>query len=297
MSHIDYPLTDHDTIIERLTYLTNNENDVTHLNLAGANINDRIAIVLAKFLASEKCVVTDLNLMNNSLASLEFATCIANTIANNRSIVNLNLADNAVWMDVYTCTANLEEFVIHLAKAIVDHPCIKTIDLSNNSLHKSMAAFAIHKPKSLKHLNLTGNRYMDRTNLGYLFENCKLTSINLSRMEIGYIFSSIESSIVANRSLLKVDYEFYPSVCSVQKNEEVKSNIELMLLLNRKAHRAAINAALCLIAIRKFRVNECGLLGLVPKELVLMMARLVQASYRDDEWRLAVASPNKKIRL
>jgi len=297
MSYTGYPLTDHDKIIELLTYLTTNENNVTNLNLSGANISSRIAALLAIFLASENCVVTDLNLMNNSLASLDGAICIADAIANNRSVVNLNLADNAVWMDVYTCTANIEEFIIRLAESIKDHPCIKTIDLSNNSIHKSMASFAIYKPRSLKHLNLTGNRYMNRTNLGYLFENCQLTSINLSRMEIGYIFSGIESSIVANRSLLKVDYEFYPSVCSVQKNEEVKSNIELMLLLNRKAHRAAIKASLCLIAIRKFRVKECGLLGLVPKELVLIMAMFVQASYCDDEWRLAVASPNKRIRL
>jgi hypothetical protein len=58
-----------------------------------------------------------------------------------------------------------------------------------------------------------------------------------------------------------------------------------MLLRNRVARDVARRTALCLICIRKFRPREAGLLGLVPKELVTMIAKDVFDSYADPKWQ------------
>jgi hypothetical protein len=300
MSYKGYSLTNHDEIAKLLKHLTDNKNDITHLNISGANINDMEARLLATFLASDNCVITDLNLSNNNLAALDNSTSISDAMAQNRSIINLDISNNSplrIWADEWDIRGSLDLFVSQLALAIQDHPCIRSIDLSNNAIRGSTITLADYMPKSLRHINLSDNKYMDHGSLAYLMEHCHLRSIDISRMEIGDIFKGVETCIVGNTSLLKLDYTWYHSVCTVQKNEEVKANIELMLLLNRKAIKAAKNAALCLIAIRKFRRVESGLLGLVPKELVLMIAKYVYASYVDVEWRIAVASPTKKARL
>ena len=278
-----------DSIARELRSLIDEKNDVTFFDLSGSKIDVREARLLAEFLVSDNCVVANLDLSNNDLASFSDMQCIIDAIGRNRSIIHLDLSRNHT-------EHSFDNFVDKLAVAIHHHPCIRAINLASNKIIKSTLNLAKHMPKSLKHIDLSSNRYMDHANLGYLLEHSKLASIEISNVDPGFILKGLEDKLINNRSLISFEYNYYNVLCDHLINEKMTENIKLMVLLNRRARGAALNAALCLVAIRRFRKDESGVLGLVPKEIVLMIARDVFASYTEDEWRMSVVFPNKRMK-
>ena len=70
-----------------------------------------------------------------------------------------------------------------------------------------------------------------------------------------------------------------------------------MLERNMACRNAAVQAALCFIAIRMFRSNECRSLGLIQKELVVQMAKYVVSSYDDPIWeKRKLRSSTKRLK-
>jgi hypothetical protein len=276
----------HDEIAEHLEFLTSNKNDVTHLDLNGIYMDIRIARLVAKFIASEMCVVTHLNLRNNELAHLDGSFCIADAMASNRSIIELNLSNNAVHKHPYP---NSDEFVTHIADAIKHHPCIKSIDLGWNNLRYSVRHLIDGLPRSIKSLNLEYNPGISKDDVVYLLKNSKLEHLNLCNISPFDILVGIEDTIMANRTIIKLDYFWFFTIYSMEQfavRTRLDNAIKEMLARNMNARIAAKNAALALMAIRRFRRAECGLLGYVPKELVLLMAKDIYESYANDEWHI-----------
>ena len=60
--------------------------------------------------------------------------------------------------------------------------------------------------------------------------------------------------------------------------------LDMNLERNRCARERAIQAALCLIAIRQFRKSYAGLLGYVPMDIIKIIAGMIISSYTDDSW-------------
>ena len=58
-----------------------------------------------------------------------------------------------------------------------------------------------------------------------------------------------------------------------------------MIKYNNLMYDNAISASLCLLTIRKFRKYECGLLGMVPMDVVKIIAKIIKSSYIEDIWR------------
>jgi hypothetical protein len=65
--------------------------------------------------------------------------------------------------------------------------------------------------------------------------------------------------------------------------DEDEPELDKVLMRNASAQEMAVEASLCLIAIRKFCRNE-HLFFQVPKELVLLIAKDVCASKYDPVW-------------
>ena len=284
----------YDEIAERLEFLASNRNDVTQLDLSGMYMDIDMAKLVAKFIASQMCIVTHLNLRNNDLAHLDGSFCIADAMASNRSIIELNLSNNAVHRHPYP---NSDEFVTHLADAIKHHPCIKSIDLGWNNLRYSIRHLIDDLPRSLKSLNLEYTPGISKGDVAHLLTTSKLEHLNLSNISPYDILVGIEDAIIANQTIIKLDYLWFFAMYTPEQFDvrvRLDSAIEEMLAKNRNARVAAKNAALALIAIRKFRRADYGLLGLVPKELVLIMAKQIYESYGDDEWHTQDQQPATK---
>jgi len=280
-----YAIRDHDTIDNLLETLIVTPNNVKELDFTCVKITDKEAKLVAKFLASDNCVLTHLKFEYNALAEHKEFICIAKSMANNRSITRLDISDHIYFgKDSY-----LDEFIEHLATAIRDHPCLRYLSLRDNNIRMSVRSLAENMPKSLKHLDLINNDYFDATHFKFLLENTRLQTIGISCMhsiQDGNIISSIE----ANNSIIE-----FKCISHLLYNvrDDVMDAINAMLKRNRLAWSKATNVSLCLIAIRKFRRNDCGLLGWVPKDIVNIMAKQILESYVDTEWRIK-EQPNKK---
>ncbi len=66
------------------------------------------------------------------------------------------------------------------------------------------------------------------------------------------------------------------SYCVNALKEDIFKNFEL--------HENTRNSLLCLISIRKFRKNE-SLLGLLPMDVVMIIAREIWKSRNDESWK------------
>jgi hypothetical protein len=263
-------------VCQLLESLTDKPNDVTHLDLSYGKMGIKEAKLLSKFLVSSNCHVTHLELKNNRIAENNEFICIAKAMADNKTVIHLDLSDYLYFGD----TVSLDEFVKELAISIQYHPSIRYLYLDENNIWTSLLDLAKHMPKSLKHLSLSNNDYFDAAHFRFLLENTKLESVDITCMH--RIQDGILPSIEANRSIVRFDHI---SHLTYNVRPEVMEAISAMLKRNRDARDSAKMIALMLIAIRKFRRSNCGLLGWVPKELVIIIAKHIFESYVDDEWR------------
>lgn len=272
-------------ITQILEMLIATPNNITNLKIVCVKLEPIEANLLAKFLVCNNCMIKNLKLTYTGIAKNGY-NCIADAMAHNKSIEKLNIEEHLY----FTCNITLDEFVRHLAIAIHNHPCIKYLYLPDNNITSSLKDLVVNMPKSLKHLGLINNDYINEDHFKLLLKHTKLESIDITCMN--RIQDNIEPYLEANRYIFKFDH-----ICHLPYNirPSVKNAILNMLTRNTLAKRSANSAAMALISIRKFRRNICGLLGWMPKEIVSYIAQLISESYVDDEWRQNLG--NKRIKL
>lgn len=271
-------------IANKLLFLTFNKNDVTHVNLRGIYFDINLAKLIANFISSDTCIVTHLDLSKNNLAHFDGSYCIADAMSKNKSIRKLNISSNRTHMDPYP---DFDEFVMHLSIAIKNHPCLKSINLGHNNLKLSITSLIDNLPTSVTSMDLTYNPSIGIKNVAYILQNTRLKSLNLSNISPMETLFGLEKIIMDNRSLLKLKYFWFWSNEKVNQYEKHLDNcISLTLERNKLIKKLAVDSALCLVSIRRFRRNQCGLLGLVPKELVEVIAKYIASSYYDEKWHI-----------
>lgn len=260
-------------------------NNIANLKIVCVKLEPDEANLLAKFLVCNNCMVKNLELTYTGIAKNGY-NCIADAMAQNKLIETLNISEHLY----FGFNITLDEFVTHLATSIRNHPCIKYLYLPHNNIKNSLKDLVINMPKSLKHLGLINNDYINADHFKLLLEQTKLESVDITCMNT--IQDDIEPYLEANRYIFKFDH-----ICHLPYNirPSVKTAILNMLTRNTLAKRSANSAAMTLVAIRKFRRNNCDLVGWMPKEIVSYMAQLISESYIDDEWRQDIK--NKRIKL
>ena len=270
-------------IANKLLFLTFNKNDITHLSLRGIYFDINLAKLIANFISSDTCIVTHLDLSNNNLAHFDGSYCIADAMSKNKSIIKLNISGNQTHMHPYP---TFDKFVMHLSISIKNHPCLKSINLGHNNLKLSITSLIDNLPISVTSINLTHNPSIGIETVAYILQNAKLKSLNLSNISPMETLFGLEKNIITNRSLLKLKYFWF---CSNEKKanpyEKYLDNCVLSTLeRNKLTKKLAIDSALCLISIRRFRRSQSGLLGLVPIELIKIIAKYIASSYYDEKW-------------
>jgi hypothetical protein len=135
-------------------------------------------------------------------------------------------------------------------------------------------------PMSLKCLHISGSAKVDHSII-HVIEINQLETLTVSNWRPLNNFNP-NKVISVNRSLV----DFVCDVWIQNFRSDISEEIYKMKLRNVTAKNSAIKASLCLIACRQFRRAESGLLGLVPKELILSMAKQIARSYIEDAWQV-----------
>lgn len=217
---------------------------------------------------------------------------ICDAISTNKSLKKINLSNISI---LYESVEMRTKFIKSLAESIKQHPCLKSLEISYNDHFLDTSELIRSLPKSITNLNISHNT-MTLEDIECLTKNTNLRSISLNKTYFLDKFENIETLILTSRSLLEVDKHNYDNdlpVCIdcvfkkfLSKNSpQIKQHL-IMLRDNRRARSLAINAAVCLILIRKLRRQQCGLLGYVPNELVHFMAYQIADSYIEAVWRI-----------
>jgi hypothetical protein len=204
---------------------------------------------------------------------------LADAISRNKSLVKLEF-DCILRKDVHTLD-NQRTFINRLSASLKDHPTIIDFSFDYNYGSKYFSDMIRSLPKNLKHLSLFTYGTMMADDVVYLVKNYRLKTLIVKHDKLR-ICQNKYHTILMNRTL--VFGHFY---CNFPDDSE---KIKEMFQRNRNALDAARKAALCLIAIRKFRRVECGILGLIQFELVVLVAKYILSSYDDPKWD----RPNRK---
>ena len=217
---------------------------------------------------------------------------ICDAISNNKSLKGIKLSNLSILYDSVEMRTN---FIKSLAESIKQHPHLKSLEISYTDYFLDTSELIRSLPKSITNLNISHNT-MTLEDIEHLTKNTNLRSISLNKTHLLDKFENIETLILRSRSLLEVDKHNYDNdlpICvnCVYKTFIIKNDPQItphliMLRDNRRARSLAINAAVCLILIRKLRRQQCGLLGYVPNELVQFMAYQIADSYIEDVWRI-----------
>ena len=234
------------------------------------------AVVIANILIDPNYHLIELDISYNRYIGIDGLNLIADAIAQNKSLITFKFEN-------FTGYDELDEFTKRLAVSIKFHPCLKYLDLSFNRTDYISDVIQC-LPKKLTHLVLWGN-FLDIDDITCLQKNTHLRSLSIwfrNDNVFEKTFHNKKMGILANKMLI----DFCCFKFGYWSNHTNQIRIDEMLNPNRNARDAASKAALCLIAIRIFRRNECGLLGHIDKNVVVTIAKYVFESYGDDVWRI-----------
>ena len=231
---------------------------------------DRLKCI-CRMLENPNCPIKSLTLNRLHLRSNEWVD-IADSIGKNRSLTSLSLVNN-LCMDAFNPMEKIVGTLQH-------HSSIKTLHLEFNV--DNIGYFGVHKLnitmlKSLKHLKIIGLKVIP------FIESI----LGKNQLETLYVpdwipndRNSLCDAILANRSIT----EFTTNCMLSLFHQNVYTIIDLSTKRNAHARCASQRAALVLIACRTKRKHESGPLGLIPIELVIQMAKIINSSYLESVW-------------
>jgi Ran GTPase-activating protein (RanGAP) involved in mRNA processing and transport len=240
---------------------------LTSLNLRDNNVGATGAKSIGEALKTNSCL-SSLNLGYNRIRD-EGAKCIGGALKTNSCLTSLNLEWNNIG----------DEGVLCIGEALESNSCLTSLNLKCNKIGYEGARSigeALKTNSCLTSLNLEYNKIGDEGAkcIGETLKtNSCLTSLLLKCNKIGDKGAKcIEEALKVNASLTILDLD------------ETVVYMESLLVRNRLARDAVKRAVWCLIGIRLHRRGECGLLGYVPKELVLFIAQTLWATRGQLVW-------------
>ena len=260
---------------------------ITELEFFG---NRHLTLDIWKLLTTslvKNTTVTFLNLSSNKLTD-EFCPLLINLLWDDQSIRTLNLSHNLFTDEGIASLTWLFEY---------DRNQVTKLDLSYNcfGLQGTQEMFnVLETNRTLRTLDLRHNNYpigefdtfigKEPIKADILDENHTILEVAISPWEpafcsgccrYGHRFKRIDADYHEGKVNYDSDcvvsgrYPFEDEYATEWIDWSDSENVEL--ILNRNRARAA---ALCLLAIQRFRSQEC-LLGRVPRDVVLMIAKLV----------------------
>jgi len=243
-------------------------------------IDDIALKCLCNLLEHPECPIKTLIIDHIRLNTQEWLA-ISKSLTKNLSITCLHLIE-------IRCHNNITFNPIgNIIIALSNHPHLKTIYIRHYRryiINDSLQRLGSRMPRSLKQLHISGQAKVDNSIIRVI-ENNRLETLTVSNWRPLNDFNP-NDVILKNRSLIHF-------VCD-NWIQDYRNDIHGLILRttvrNIVARSYARLAALCLIACRKFRRTECGLLGLVPRELVLQIAILINASYTEPSWHMITES-------
>ena len=273
--------------IKVLQNLIKYKNDIQVIHFIFINISDEIAESINTFLLCPNCHIKNLlfEKCSLSLISDDTAKCIIDGISKNKTITSISISEVYHNDDI-----SLDKFVSNLMIAIQYHPYIKKLVLNDNNIKESAFDIVKYKPVNLKHIELRNNENLNMDSVRYLLNNGNMQSIDVLSSIRDYDSTYIDDlclDLERNKSLLSFSINTLLNFGNHELFESSKrlvNNITIMECRNQKAYVDAKQAAICLIAIRKYRRSTRGILGWVPLKLVIQMAKYIFESYSDIKW-------------
>lgn len=274
--------------IKVLQNLIKYKNDMQVIHFIFINISDEIAELINTFLLCPNCHIKNLlfEKCNISLISDDTAKYIIDGISKNKTITSISISDALLHID----DISLDKFVSNLMIAIQYHPYIKKLVLNGNNINNSVFDIVKYKPINLKHIELRNNENLNRDSVRYLLNNGNMQLIDVFSSIKDYDSTYIDDfclDLERNRSLLSFSINTLSNFGNHELFESSKrllNKIKIMERRNQKAYADAKRVAVYLIAIRKYRRSTRGILGWVPLELVIQIAKYIFESYSDIKW-------------
>lgn len=264
--------------------------DITHLHIWRSYDYDTLLDMndmklFESIISTYDCKINHLSCDMSNFDNNDAIQRFIDAIALNRTITDLTIYKHHGVRSDYQ---HIDMIVRRVATIIREHPCIRSIKFGNFWFRQPVYDLINNIPKTVKHLEITSNDGIGQDELQFILLNSKLQSLNIARSsnwnlilgKIAWVFK-INTSIInftANTSMINSNY-------SPASDPEIDGIIKSMLTRNRKAWNAAKRAALCLIAIREFRVADYPYFYWIPKLLVIMMAKWIFESYHEPIWQ------------
>lgn len=282
-------------VITTLQNLIKSENDIQVIHLYCINVSNEIAELINAFLICPNCHIENLLFEKCSISSIfEYnAKCIIDGISKNKTIMSIDISYTRFHNDdmvLHNDEASLDEFVSNLMIAIQYHPYIRKLVLNGNNIKESVFDIIKYKPINLKHIELRNNLNLNIDSVKCLVNKGNMQSIDIFSSIRDYNSSYIDDfclDLDMNRSLLSFNINVlshFGNYELIESSKRLLDKIKIMKRRNQKAYTDAKWTSIYLIAIRKYRRSKCGILGWVPLELVIQIAKYIFESYSDIKW-------------
>lgn len=257
-----------------LSELFNASHGKTTLKLKDCWFNTDAIRELCNFLTDNRCPIMILSLESVNFKHEADYRSFTNALGRNVSLRCLKIK-----LRMYK-----HNMIKLLMASLQSNKGIKMMHIDTNYMSKKLAQ---EIPKSIKHLHVECPKLTFAV-VSSLLKINHLQTINLGKckIELDTRVPVLDDIILTNTTVInfatpRLRYIFARTMQTYPYKSEA---IKITLKRNKIASNAAFKAALCLMLIRFKRKNDYVLLGAVPKELVIQMAKWIYESYDESIW-------------